>query len=167
MSNSKKVFSPANYILKIPLEKSKHILMLFFCSVRFRLPYRLIPYKWAIHAKHDAVIIQLSIFWNAESKLKRVPSSLKSHTRSLNPVHRGKILHIIWIASDIITWIKSVNLVVRSLGGPQKATTIVVIIPAKKWGYVEPLQEWWVNHYERHIYVVPRSTMNTNGETEN
>lgn len=127
--------------------------MLFFCSVRFRLTYRLIPYNWAIYAKYDAVFIQLSIFWNAESKLKRVPSSLKSHTRRLNLVHRRKILHIIWIASDIITWIKSVNLVVRSLGGPQKATTIVVIIPAKKWEYVESLQEWWVHRYERQFAI--------------
>lgn len=143
-------------MLKIPLGKSKHIFDAVFCSVRFWLPCRLIYYKWTIYGKYDAVdhsTRYFFFFWNVvESKLKHFPSSLtENHTWSLNLVHRGKIF-IIWIASDIILWIESINLSVRSLGGP-----MVVIIPEKKWVFLlgcadmlSPCKnDRWVSRYKR------------------
>lgn len=125
----------------------------FFCFVRSRLTYRLISYKWTIYAKYDMLLmIQLHIFGNVTQVWRNVHGALISYIEE-----RSRLRH----RTCIIVWIKSINFLVRSLSGPQKATTMVVIISAKKGvflldcakRYVGPLQERWLNRYKRQFVI--------------
>ena len=65
---------------------------------------------------------QLSIFGNAiKWKLKRVASSLKKRP-NLSP-NLNRFRH----RTCIISWIKLINLLVRSLSGSRETTTMVVL----------------------------------------